>query len=99
MAEQTGRSLAGPSEESSPAPRQSPFRKEALEYTTTPKPLEDLTQMTFPLVWLPAVALFLGIAALTVWLSFGSIATYTDGKGVLHRQTPWSLIMSCLRDK
>ena len=62
---------------------QSPFRKEALEYITTPKPLDDLTQITFSLVWLSGIALCLGIVAIILWLCFGSIATYIDSKGVL----------------
>lgn len=64
-------------------PGQSPFRKQALEYIATPKPLDDLTQITFSLVWLSILALCLGITAMILWLCFGSIATYVDGKGVM----------------
>jgi hypothetical protein len=75
---------------------QSPFRKEALEYITTPQPLNDLTQITFSLVWLSALALCLGIIAIILWLCFGSIATYIDGKGVLLTENTAAVYVSNL---
>lgn len=62
---------------------QSPFRQQALEYIATPKPLDDLIQVTSPLAWVLGLGLWLILASIVSWLFWGTIVTHVNGKGLL----------------
>ena len=75
---------------------QSPFRQQALEYIATPKALDDFVQVPSPVAWTLALAIWLVIGGVIIWLLFGSIVTYIDGKGILLTENEALVYVSAL---
>jgi hypothetical protein len=75
---------------------QSPFRQQALEYIATPKALDDLIQVVPPLAWVSALALWLILASIVVWVFCGSIVTHITGKGIVLTGTEAVVYVSAL---
>lgn len=75
---------------------QSPFRREALEYIAMPKALDDLMEISSPLAWILALALWTVVGTGIVWLFLGSIVTHISGKGMLLSQTEAVIYVSAL---
>lgn len=75
----------------------SPFRQQALEYISTADALDDLIQITPPLAWLLAAIVWLILAAVMLWLCFGSMVINVEGKGFLLTDDQAIVYVSALK--
>lgn len=70
-------------EKEQPQTEKKPFRREALEYITTPRALDTLIQITSPLSWVLLSAFWLILLIIILWTFLGRIETYVTGSGIL----------------
>lgn len=73
------------------------FRRQALEYIATPKPLDDLMQTPAPLSWALIAGLWIIAGCLLAWLIFGDIATNIPGAGIMVTDTEAVIYVSALK--
>jgi hypothetical protein len=59
------------------------FRKNALEYISTPHARDDLVQITPPRAWIMLATFWIILGAIVLWSIFGSIAIHVEGPGIL----------------
>jgi hypothetical protein len=72
------------------------FRRQALEYIATPPALDDLLEIAAPLAWVFALALWLVVISLILWLFLGSIMTHVRGNGILLTEKTAVVYVSAL---
>lgn len=73
-----------------------PFRQQALEYITAPKPLESFIQNPGFSAWTLLIGLSLGILALILWVFCGAVVVQQSGKGIMLSEQDAIVYVSAL---